>query len=240
MPGRRSRAATSTEAFASDSESLHRSAAEDLRRLVGHLPHRSRATSVSREDYSLKEPHEQDYREHRRYVVPCCPNLRIAAQQTPEWGSGVAPFAFALTGDMPYGPVRETPFARLVAEINRDNAVDFVMHAGDMLRQCSRSATRAARQPPSARARPSVRFVLVCPLRDQCLRGRARRRRGTDRGRAPGCDREQPGFDHRHDAHQPALAHARQDAQHQGSIMADEFVSVNDGILAAEFATRIA
>jgi hypothetical protein len=60
------------------------------------------------------------------------PNLRIAAQQTPEWGSGVAPFAFALTGDMPYGPVRETPFARLVAEINRDNAVDFVMHAGDI------------------------------------------------------------------------------------------------------------
>jgi hypothetical protein len=152
MPGRRSRAATSTEAFASDSESLHRSAAEDLRRLVGHLPHRSRATSVSPEDYSLKEPHEQDYREHRRYVVPCCPNLRIAAQQTPEWGSGVAPFAFALTGDMPYGPVRETPFARLVAEINRDNAVDFVMHAGDMLRLGSAPALRLER--PASRRQP--------------------------------------------------------------------------------------
>jgi Calcineurin-like phosphoesterase len=59
-------------------------------------------------------------------------DLRIAAQQTPEWGSGVAPFAFALIGDMPYGPVREMPFARLVAEINRDNDVDFVMHAGDI------------------------------------------------------------------------------------------------------------
>jgi hypothetical protein len=33
---------------------------------------------------------------------------------------------------MPYGTARETPFARLVAEINRDNDVDFVMHAGDI------------------------------------------------------------------------------------------------------------
>ncbi len=33
---------------------------------------------------------------------------------------------------MPYGAARETPFARLVAEINRDNDVDFVMHAGDI------------------------------------------------------------------------------------------------------------
>jgi hypothetical protein len=57
---------------------------------------------------------------------------RITALQTPEWGRGVAPFAFALIGDMPYGAVRETPFARLVAEINRDNDVDFVMHAGDI------------------------------------------------------------------------------------------------------------
>ncbi len=54
------------------------------------------------------------------------------AQSTPDWGSGVAPFALALIGDMPYGAVREEPFARLVAEINRDNDVDFVMHAGDI------------------------------------------------------------------------------------------------------------
>ena len=57
---------------------------------------------------------------------------RNAAQQTPDWGSGVAPFAFGFIGDMPYGAVREAPFARLVAEINRDNDVDFVMHAGDI------------------------------------------------------------------------------------------------------------
>jgi hypothetical protein len=55
-----------------------------------------------------------------------------AAQQTPDWGSGVAPFAFGFIGDMPYGAAREEPFARLVAEINRDNDVDFVMHAGDI------------------------------------------------------------------------------------------------------------
>jgi Calcineurin-like phosphoesterase len=55
-----------------------------------------------------------------------------AAQQTPDWGSGVAPFAFGFIGDMPYGPAREEPFARLVTEINRDNDVDFVMHAGDI------------------------------------------------------------------------------------------------------------
>jgi Calcineurin-like phosphoesterase len=68
-------------------------------------------------------------------VVLLCfaaPEMRTAAQQTPEWGSGVAPFAFALIGDMPYGAARETAFGRLVAEINRDNDVDFVMHAGDI------------------------------------------------------------------------------------------------------------
>ena len=59
-------------------------------------------------------------------------DTRGAAQQTPDWGSGVAPFAFALIGDMPYGSIREAPFARLVAEINLDNDVDFVMHAGDI------------------------------------------------------------------------------------------------------------
>ena len=58
--------------------------------------------------------------------------MGIAAQQTPDWGSGVAPFAFALIGDMPYGAAREEPFNRLVDEINRDNDVDFVMHVGDI------------------------------------------------------------------------------------------------------------
>ena len=59
-------------------------------------------------------------------------NWQVTAQQTPDWGSGVASFAFALIGDMPYGAVRETPFARVVAEVNRDNDIDFVMHAGDI------------------------------------------------------------------------------------------------------------
>jgi Calcineurin-like phosphoesterase len=59
-------------------------------------------------------------------------NWRVAGQQTPDWGSGIAPFAFALIGDMPYGAVREAPFGRMVEEINRDNEVDFVMHAGDI------------------------------------------------------------------------------------------------------------
>ena len=59
-------------------------------------------------------------------------NWRAAAEQTPDWGSGIAPFAFAMIGDMPYGAPREPQFARVVAEINRDNDVDFVMHAGDI------------------------------------------------------------------------------------------------------------
>ena len=67
--------------------------------------------------------------------------LRVDAEQTPDWGSGVAPFAFALIGDMPYGAAREAPFARLVAEINRDNAVDFVMHAGDIKAGSERATT---------------------------------------------------------------------------------------------------
>jgi hypothetical protein len=69
------------------------------------------------------------------FVVLLClfvADWRVTAQQTPDWGSGVASFAFALIGDMPYGAVRETPFARLVAEVNRDNDIDFVMHAGDI------------------------------------------------------------------------------------------------------------
>lgn len=57
---------------------------------------------------------------------------RITAQQTPEWGSGIAPFSFALIGDMPYTPAREPAFARVVAEINADNDVDFVAHVGDI------------------------------------------------------------------------------------------------------------
>jgi hypothetical protein len=59
-------------------------------------------------------------------------NWRVTGEQTPDWGSGIAPFAFGLIGDMPYGAARETPFGRLVDEINRDNEVDFVMHAGDI------------------------------------------------------------------------------------------------------------
>jgi hypothetical protein len=43
-------------------------------------------------------------------------------------GVGVAPFAFTFIGDMPYTPAKEAPFARLVAEVNRDNDVDFVIH----------------------------------------------------------------------------------------------------------------
>ena len=57
---------------------------------------------------------------------------QVRGQSTPDWGSGVAPFAFGLIGDMPYGAAREEPFTRLVAEINRDNDVDFVIHAGDI------------------------------------------------------------------------------------------------------------
>ena len=55
-----------------------------------------------------------------------------AASQIPAWGNGVAPFALAFIGDMPYGAAMEPRFERLVAEINRDNDVDFVMHAGDI------------------------------------------------------------------------------------------------------------
>src|SRR5262245_57851808 len=51
-------------------------------------------------------------------------HLRVAAEQTSDWGHGMTPFAFALIGDMPYGEAREKPFERLVKEINKDNEVD--------------------------------------------------------------------------------------------------------------------
>src|SRR5262245_1912036 len=60
------------------------------------------------------------------------PNWHVGAQQTPDWGSGIAPFAFALIGDMPYGAAREDAFANLTTEVNRDNDVDFVVHVGDI------------------------------------------------------------------------------------------------------------
>ena len=38
-------------------------------------------------------------------VLLCLVTLdrQVAGEQTPDWGSGVAPFGFALIGDMPYG-----------------------------------------------------------------------------------------------------------------------------------------
>src|SRR5688572_18450598 len=56
----------------------------------------------------------------------------LSAQQIPAWGNGVAPFAFALIGDTPYGASREPAFERLIVEVNGDEDVDFVMHAGDI------------------------------------------------------------------------------------------------------------
>jgi CheY-like chemotaxis protein len=44
----------------------------------------------------------------------------VSAQQIPAWGSGEAPFALALSGDMPYGPSREPAFERVVEEIPPD------------------------------------------------------------------------------------------------------------------------
>jgi Calcineurin-like phosphoesterase len=67
-------------------------------------------------------------------LLLCLATLRasMTAELPPDWGNGLAPFSFALIGDMPYGAARETSFVRLVGEINRDNDVDFVMHAGDI------------------------------------------------------------------------------------------------------------
>lgn len=41
-------------------------------------------------------------------------------------------FSFAFIGDMPYGPESLVPFERVMAEINADKDVRFVMHGGDV------------------------------------------------------------------------------------------------------------
>ncbi len=41
-------------------------------------------------------------------------------------------FSFAFMGDMPYKPYNEPKFERLVAEVNADPRIQFVMHAGDI------------------------------------------------------------------------------------------------------------
>ncbi|MEZ5289618.1 MAG: hypothetical protein R2745_00905 [Vicinamibacterales bacterium] len=49
-----------------------------------------------------------------------------------EHGQGWGPFDFAFIGDMPYGPAAETQLDRVIAQINADPSVRFVVHAGDI------------------------------------------------------------------------------------------------------------
>lgn len=43
-----------------------------------------------------------------------------------------AAFSFALVGDLPYGGADVSAFDHLIAEVNRDGSIRFVMHAGDV------------------------------------------------------------------------------------------------------------
>lgn len=55
--------------------------------------------------------------------------LDAASAQNPPADS---PFAFALIGDMPYSPADSVRFGRLVAEINRAEGLEWVVHVGDI------------------------------------------------------------------------------------------------------------
>lgn len=46
--------------------------------------------------------------------------------------SGNGRFTFALIGDMPYGPEGEAKFPNVLADINRDRTLSFVVHDGDI------------------------------------------------------------------------------------------------------------
>src|SRR5262245_53822757 len=46
--------------------------------------------------------------------------------------NGNGSFTFALIGDMPYGPEGELKFPNVVADINRDRTLSFVVHDGDI------------------------------------------------------------------------------------------------------------
>jgi hypothetical protein len=43
-----------------------------------------------------------------------------------------APFSFALIGDLPYGDTQVAQFENVIAEINNDNKIRFVIHDGDV------------------------------------------------------------------------------------------------------------
>jgi hypothetical protein len=78
------------------------------------------------------------------------PHADLTAPNTPAASRGVAergddaesngegsehakhPFTFAVIGDMPYGPAKLAELPALIAKMNADPAVDFVVHVGDI------------------------------------------------------------------------------------------------------------
>ena len=56
---------------------------------------------------------------------------RPTALAAPQGQSGNAHFSFALIGDMPYGPEGDAKFPNLLADINADRSLSFVVHDGD-------------------------------------------------------------------------------------------------------------
>ena len=58
-------------------------------------------------------------------ILAGCASLRQSSED-------VTPFSFALIGDMPYAPEDSMRFERLMAEINADRSLEWVMHAGDI------------------------------------------------------------------------------------------------------------
>jgi hypothetical protein len=56
----------------------------------------------------------------------------IASSLTPDNESSNGPVSFALIGDMPYSPAQYGQIDRLIADINSDAQVKFVLHVGDV------------------------------------------------------------------------------------------------------------
>ena len=57
-------------------------------------------------------------------------SVASAAPRTSPAGNGH--FSFALIGDMPYGPEGDQKFPNILAEINADRTLSFVVHDGDV------------------------------------------------------------------------------------------------------------
>lgn len=103
--------------------------------LAGHVPPAPRQYHATT-GYSIMIKHISSVALAATLSFAASTELALAVDNKPNMdGAGKAPFAFALIGDAPYGvPAGEyyQPFVDLTNEVNADDRIKWVLHAGDI------------------------------------------------------------------------------------------------------------